>query len=113
MQQFLFPILLIFATTLLFKKTVSGIFLCYLIIIAICHTGNALLAKVYADFDYNGITVNYGAARGIGAIAYFFISIITGSLTERISIIVIPITIISVSFLEIVLLVLLNREIKK
>ena len=67
----------------------TGAFALY---IAFSMSVNSLNLKLFVDAGYNGISINYGVARGMGSLAYVLISFVLGFLISNTSIMAVPIS---------------------
>ena len=79
-------ILLLFVRTRSLFATVV-----YVLYIAFSLTVNSLNLKLYVDFSYRGLTVEYGFARGMGSLCYVLVTMLVGTLIDRCDLIILPI----------------------
>ena len=63
----------------------------YGLYIAFSLSVNSLNLKLYVDFSYGGLPINYGLTRAMGSLFYVAASMILGALSERFSIRVLPV----------------------
>ena len=63
---------------------------CFSGLTACCHMISPMLSKLYADFAYNNIKINFGIARGVASFSYALGSVLLGILIKYISVMTLP-----------------------
>ena len=86
----LFMQALCLALLLSFPKRCAVTALAYVAFIAFSLSVNSMNLKLYVDFSYRGMTINYGLTRGMGSLAFVLASTLLGVLTERLSVRILP-----------------------
>ena len=74
--------------------------LAYVAFIAFSLSVNSMNLKLYVDFSYRGVTINYGLTRGMGSLAFVLASTLLGVLTERLSVRILPIAGLALTLLQ-------------
>lgn len=74
---------------------------------------NSLDLKLYVDAAYNGISVDYAAARSAGSFAYVVISLILGNLISHTSIHVVPYAAVAVGIIQLLAHVVFIKGVSK
>ena len=86
----LFMQALCLALLLSFPKRCAVTALAYVAFIAFSLSVNSMNLKLYVDFSYRGVMINYGLTRGMGSLAFVLASMLLGVLTERLSVRILP-----------------------
>lgn len=63
----------------------------YVLYTAFALTVNSLNLKLYVDFSYRGLLVEYGFARGMGSLCFVLVTTLIGTLIDRSGIVILPI----------------------